>query len=85
MARKVTAWACSWGCGRSVLTSKAQMEKHEDRCFHNPSVKSCKTCRHNDYETPEPDVGIAGGHFCHLDVLDQKIAKRHCDKWESKP
>lgn len=38
------AWACEWGCGHRVITSRARMVAHELRCFHNPDRRACQTC-----------------------------------------
>lgn len=59
MPKKITAYACSFGCGQRVVTSKKSMEDHETRCFYNPATKSCATCRHFylDCDIPECDKG----------------------------
>lgn len=45
MPRKVTAWACSRGCGRRVTTHYDDMLRHErEFCFLNPERRACQTC-----------------------------------------
>ena len=53
MPIKRIAWACKWGCGKGVLTSKSAMKKHEERCLYNPVRRACITCANlgTDYET----------------------------------
>ncbi len=57
MPLKRTAWACKWGCGRNVLTSRKGMADHESRCFYNPARRACKTCRFwvDAWECEHPD------------------------------
>jgi hypothetical protein len=49
MPKKVTAYACEFGCGRLGKT-KACIEKHEKTCFLNPARRSCKTCKYESFE-----------------------------------
>ena len=53
MPIKRTAWACKWGCGRNVITSRQRTENHEKICFYNPARQACVTCKHlaTDYNT----------------------------------
>lgn len=44
MPVRVKAFACEFGCGRNVLTSKFKMYQHEHICFHNPARRACQTC-----------------------------------------
>jgi len=83
MPKKVTAWACSFGCGRNVLTKQDRMARHESLCARNPERKACPTCGLNDYETPEYGAGIIGGYFCHGDHLrDGERMRYDCPHWE---
>lgn len=77
MPTKVTAYACSFRCGRSVITKRDGMLQHEARCFHNPVMMACQTCALNDKED--------GAFFCSGDHLErgQKFAS-NCQHWESR-
>lgn len=44
MARKITAYACDFKCGRRASTSKKGVELHEKTCFNNPIRRACITC-----------------------------------------
>ena len=61
MPRKVTAWACAFGCGRKVNTKRKEVEKHELTCFHNPARRACVTCSH-DYKDPHDFDGCYCDH-----------------------
>lgn len=77
------AFACSFKCGQRVVVSRKSMERHEAQCIHNPETRSCPTCVHNDFEYPEPEVGICGGHFCNEDHLEKgETLKRNCPHWK---
>lgn len=38
-------------CHKKRLLSKYQMKEHEEKCFYNPNVKACITCRNFYYES----------------------------------
>lgn len=57
VALRVTRWKCPF-CTRA-RASKAATVEHIGRCWSNPEVRSCKTCRH--YE-------VTGG-FCDGDPM----------------
>lgn len=46
MPKEVKAYSCEFGCRRKVLTSKADMARHEENCFHNPVRRACASCKH---------------------------------------
>lgn len=48
MARKVTAYACDFRCGRRVITSRKAMLEHEQTCWRNPARRACMTCYHEE-------------------------------------
>lgn len=56
-------------CGRFYFTEKIAKE-HEDKCFYNPSTKSCATCKHlgipvaHSYMTMEDDTGAGVENKC---------------------
>ena len=91
MPKKVTAWACKWGCGRRVTTKKKSCANHERQCIFNPNSRSCPTCRHDELE---PDSVLVGSPdvwrdmmvaFC---MIDERPENRACIKlcifWEPK-
>jgi len=95
MARRVTAWACEFGCRRKVDTSRTRMISHEARCAWNPARRACPTCRHDAVETM--DNGIIAflqwdERFCDIDKRpapgpdDDKIVNiiYNCSHWEQK-
>lgn len=50
MPKEVKAFACSFGCGRKVLTSRKAMESHEQTCAMNPDRRACKICKNRTIE-----------------------------------
>jgi hypothetical protein len=44
MPKKVTKYQCNY-C-KKCWVAKSRANKHENRCFKNPEVKSCATCNH---------------------------------------
>lgn len=78
----VRAFTCAYGCGRPSLISKKRMSVHEGRCRLNPVAKCCPTCELNDYEAPEPEVGLDGGWLCLDDRLPaDKVMAFDCPHW----
>jgi hypothetical protein len=51
-------------CTRSRSTRKLIAE-HMARCWKNPAVRACVTCRHHELVDPEPEVGLPGAELCH--------------------
>lgn len=56
---------------------------HASRCWYDPRLHGCKTCRHRD-------VGYEGGDFCAVDVdltnpndSETTMPIVHCDLWEA--
>lgn len=82
MAKEIKAWACSFNCGRAVLTKRKAMESHEARCFSNPASKSCKTCSLQRFEPRDEECGIAGGFYCEDDRIPRdQTARTNCEYW----
>jgi len=77
MPRKTTAFACSMGCGRNVLTSYKRMAEHEGRCFWNPLTKSCVTCA--EFMPRDKD----GPEFCSSYQITLDKLRTECSKWKS--
>ena len=85
------AWACQYGCGRNVLTSRKRMEAHEARCWRNPARRACVACKHfNQYDD---DNGMDGTPYLQTwhvreclanDGIDISEKLRHdCPLWEN--
>lgn len=81
MPKETKAWACSWNCGRNVLTIRKRMERHEKICNWNPAMRACVTCKHfspgggqgEDYEPAGCDEGYD---------LKERL-RNECDKWSN--
>lgn len=56
---RVTRYRCPF-CRRGHST-KARAVDHIGRCWHNPAVRACKTCAHNELCECEPEVGYCCG------------------------
>jgi hypothetical protein len=90
MARKITAYACDYRCGRNSLTSKKRMEDHESRCFHNPDKRACITCKH--FERQFDSNGMEGTQYleewveliCHATYECMDKLKNNCQLHEAK-
>jgi len=46
MPIEIKSYACNFRCGHRSLIRRSSMEAHEARCFHNPEMMACQTCRH---------------------------------------
>lgn len=64
--------------------------EHIARCWRNPEVRGCKTCKYFEQDPGEPDVGLMGGESCDMGVdLDGRPACAECgghdysDPWNS--
>lgn len=92
MPRKVSAFACEFGCRRSVTTSRKGMVEHEKRCFHNPTQRACATCKHLITEWDEPYMGHHFGEatygnpykvrYCEQEIDIDKKLRANCLEWE---
>ena len=80
------AYACRWGCGRSMLASRARMAAHEDRCLRNPARRACVTCRHNGYELHDYDPPGDGSRVYRVWYCDRglQVPRADCNSWEPK-
>lgn len=47
----VTKYRCQFKCGRQAKDSKKAVEEHEAKCWHNPAMQTCKTCKFEHYYT----------------------------------
>lgn len=52
--KTITCYKCDF-CG-SVSEHRAYMKGHEKKCFMNPALKACKTCRYWCKNQPEMDI-----------------------------
>ena len=84
MPRKVTAYACSYGCGRRVTTKKASMLEHEQSyCFKNPKHQTCMTCK---FDTKDYTGYRYEFYACAKELRPKDIMViRFCVGWEKKP
>ena len=64
----VTRWKCPH-CPRS-RSAKSATAAHIQRCWHNPQVRSCKTCEHHIIVEWDPEVGLRGFERCGADGQD---------------
>ncbi len=87
MPRAVRAFACEFGCGRSVITSKRRMADHEQRCNWNPANCACITCEHfipgdnprcHEIDMPPEPAGCGKGHDIQNKLCNQ------CPDWRAK-
>jgi hypothetical protein len=71
-------------CNRGHSKRKAAVE-HIARCFKNPALRGCKTCRFLDHDLSEPEVGYVGvGDVCNIHAIDLSAGLRTgCPKWEA--
>lgn len=66
MCHQITRFQCDF-CDKHY-SAKASAKKHEKKCFYNPEMKACATCRH--LEKWEETVGdetveaTEGGLYC---------------------
>lgn len=60
--KQIIKYKCDF-CERSYV-SKYKAKEHESKCFYNPDVKSCITCKHKDVKKIIDDEG------CVDDVMD---------------
>lgn len=47
---KIEAYQCSF-CAK-IAKNRATIQQHEKKCFHNPTTKSCATCKNLDSNHP---------------------------------
>ena len=74
MPKKITAFACEWKCGRTVLTKRTGMVAHEYACNWNPTNKACITCSNFCRAQDEESECLSG------EEIGKKL-RNHCDKW----
>lgn len=87
-----TRYRCPW-CRRFSRTRKAAVADHMTRCWLNPAVRACKTCR---FFQPGNRAGLAAycydGELCACGVVDEECLhsdgpeldaglRDHCPLW----
>lgn len=85
MPIEIKAYSCQFKCGHRVLSKKRAMFDHESRCFHNPAMKACQTCRHFEpatggtFEEPGEDWWCAAFE----ETFDAMGGRKFlCSRWE---
>lgn len=53
---KVTMYRCKYKCGQRGSRSKQYIFNHESRCWRNPAVRACLTCRHTKMEVEDDGI-----------------------------
>lgn len=78
----VQRYVCRF-CNRGHSKKKAAVE-HIARCWKNPALRGCKTCRFLDHDDNDPAVGYAGvGDVCNIEAIDLAEGLRTgCSEWE---
>jgi hypothetical protein len=72
----VKRYACAY-C-RRIYARKSATFNHQLKCWSNPSMKTCKTCKH---DIPFGSRGI----ICSMGLRQPTTIIRHCSDWEEKP
>lgn len=91
MPKTVKAYSCGFGCGRNVTTKKSTIIKHEKFCKKNPGVRTCPTCKFEEYTSGDRHIpyeyqtGEYQGWLCKIDKLpENKMMVINCNFWEKK-
>lgn len=85
MPKEVKAFACSFGGGRKVLTSRKAMEAHEQTCAMNPVRRACKICKNRTtYHVAMDAPGyFQTEHGCEKHALPYgAVMHFDCNQWE---
>lgn len=75
---EIIAYKCEH-CEKKILSSKSGMYKHESKCFANPEMRACRTCKHVENHLE------SGLKFCnqHKKVIGPEIPFQHfCPKYK---
>jgi hypothetical protein len=84
---KVTEYGCAFKCGHKHSKNIDGMAKHEARCWYNPEVRACKTCKHYDRYIDSDDYTSWFAEGCNVvDEFNNEDFKIHtnCEHWEAK-
>jgi hypothetical protein len=84
IAVTVTRHKCPF-CPRTAARP-VRAREHMARCWFNPEVRGCKTCKHFEQDPGEPDVGLMGGEGCAVGVdLTGRPQCAACKGWGTTP
>ena len=90
MPIEIKAYSCQFKCGHRVLSKKRSMYDHEARCFHNPAMNACQTCRHfepgtNGSITDPAEPGDEWWCAAFEDTFDSIGGRKfQCPRWTNK-
>lgn len=83
--QRVVAFVCGFCPRKKRFAAKATAEKHDRKCFHNPTRRACATCDHFSFEKYEHDTG-AGGPSCAEGLLNripgEPELRADCEGWK---
>ena len=85
--KQITKYKCDF-CKRSYV-SKYKVKEHENKCFFNPAVKSCVTCRNEDIKSTFDEEGhcIDAMNWCFVmghEIFRKGYLVKHCIGWQEK-
>lgn len=87
MPSEVRAFVCVFCPRKKRFASLSTANRHERRCFHNPTQKACATCQHFSYERYDQETG-EGGPYCaegHFNTAPGEHPFRSaCEFWAAK-
>ena len=43
-------YLCQFKCGHRAMSKEKHMVMHEETCWSNPKLRTCKSCKHEDYK-----------------------------------
>lgn len=83
--KQITKYKCDF-CKRSYI-NKYKAREHEKRCFFNPAVKSCVTCKHKDIKSTFDEEGncIDATNWCFVmehEIFRKGYPVKHCIGWQ---
>lgn len=76
----VVRWKCPH-CNRHLSRRRKAVE-HVDRCFLNPTNRTCRTCVHHRFEESEPETGWHLPEHCEADVEPEQWPVVNCPLWK---
>lgn len=68
-------------CRRYSRSSRKPVADHMARCWRNPAVRSCITCRSFEQERAEPEVGVDALEWCRAQDVELERIVVHCPLW----
>lgn len=74
MPIKKISYTCQFRCGERAKPL-AKMKQHESKCWKNPSVKTCFTCKNATLYTERPDSEYGEFGMNHIECKSKKISK----------